>query len=81
MKIVLTVPATLCMQITEQANGLYSVYSETGAHSMADEKLVAYDCTEDEAYKVARNGTENADELHASQLAYIEAGGNIGKGD
>ena len=81
MKITLTVPATLCMQITEQANGLFSVFSETGAHSMADEQLVAYDCTENEAYKIARNGTIDNAELHASQLAYIEAGGNIGKGD
>ena len=29
--------------ITQQANGLFSIYTDTGAESMADEKLIDWD--------------------------------------
>lgn len=40
------------VQIHEQANALYSVYTETHAHSMADETLLAWDCDEYDALSV-----------------------------
>jgi hypothetical protein len=35
--------------ITQQANGAYSIYTDAGEDSMADEKLVAYDLVSNEA--------------------------------
>lgn len=34
------------VQVTEQANQLYSVYTDTAAPSVAEETLLAWDCEE-----------------------------------
>lgn len=40
--------------ITQQSNGLFSIYTDTGEESMADEKLVNFDLTiQDAEAKVA----------------------------
>jgi hypothetical protein len=35
-------------QITEQANGKFSIYTDSGQASMADEDLIAFDLTNEE---------------------------------
>lgn len=35
-------------QVTEQANGKFAIYSDSGAASMADEDLIAFDLTDSE---------------------------------
>ena len=35
-------------QVTEQANGLCSIYTDKGESSMADEDLIAFDLSADE---------------------------------
>ncbi len=40
-------------QITEQANGLFSVYTDSGPDcSMADETLLGFDLTEEQAVQL-----------------------------
>lgn len=43
------------LQITEQANGLFSVYTDHGPNwSMADEELIAFDLSAQEAVRIQR---------------------------
>ena len=43
-------------QITQQANGLYSVWTDTGQDSMADENLIDWDISEELVRELAKLG-------------------------
>lgn len=43
---------SIALQQTVQSNGLYSIYTDQAQESMADEMLLAWDLTKEDAHRI-----------------------------